>query len=125
MIAALTSPSTSDAKIAVPSMIATLGEAGSALGVGEGAAVGAGVAAGFWVGGLDVAPRRGVCAAMTINKSRAANVARINLGKFIRGIFLLAARPLRSANLPAIWSTIIFEETRFGKTRCVSVWLCA
>ena len=92
MIAALTSPSMSDAEIAVPSMIATLGEAGSALGVGEGAAVGAGLAAGFWVDGVDVAPRRGVCAAMTINKSRAANVARINLGKFIRGIFLLGQR---------------------------------
>src|SRR5882672_5918327 len=116
MIAALTSPSMSDAEIAVPSIIATLGEAGSALGVGEGAAVGAGVAAGFWVGGLDVAPRRGVCAAMTINKSRAANAARINLGKFIRGIFLLAARPLRSQIYQRFWSTIIFEELWFGKT---------
>jgi hypothetical protein len=27
-----------------------------------------------------------------INKSRAANAARINLGKFIRGIFLLRQR---------------------------------
>src|SRR5882724_5780740 len=88
MIALLTSPSMSDAEIAVPSRIATLGDAGSAFGVGEGAAVGAGVAAGL-VAGLDVAGRRGVCAAMTINKSRAANAARINLGKFIRGIFLL------------------------------------
>src|SRR2546423_4352079 len=95
MIAALTSPSMSDAEIAVPSMIATFGEAGSALGFGESAAVGAGVAAGFWVGGLDVAGRRGVCAAMTINKSVAVSAARIILGKFIRGIFLLECGPLR------------------------------
>src|SRR5438067_306119 len=106
----------SDAEIAVPSMIATLGEAGSALGVGEGAAVGAGVAAGFWTGGLDVAPRRGVCAAMTINKSSAVNAASINLEKFIRGIFLLGRRLPCPRVLPAIWSTIIFEELWFGKT---------
>src|SRR2546421_4717274 len=91
MIAALTSPSTSDAEIAVPPMIATLGEAGSILGVGEGAAVGAGVAAGFGGVGLGVVPRRGVCAATTINKRAAVKTARVNFGKFIRGIFLLGA----------------------------------
>src|SRR5438105_4843315 len=126
MIAALTSPSISDIEIVAPSTIARLGETGSAFGVGEGATtVGAGVAAGFWAGGLDVAPRRGVCAATTMNKRTAANPARINLGKFIRGIFLLGARASLSVPLPAIWSTIIFEETNFSKTWCVSVWLCA
>src|SRR5437764_5394698 len=121
MIAALTSPSISDAEIAVPSMIATLGEAGSTFGVGEGAAVGAGVAAGL-VAGLEVGGRRGVCAAMTINKSRAANAARINLEKFIRGIFLLRWRLPCPRVLPAIWSTIIFEDGNFGKTRqCLSL----
>src|SRR6266513_4032488 len=104
MTAALTSPSMSDAEMVVPSTIATLGEAGSAFGVGEGVtAVGAGVAAGFWVAGLDVAPRRGVWAATTINKSMAANAARINLGKFIRGIFLPERRLSCPRVLPAIW----------------------
>src|SRR5205823_2425376 len=93
-------------EIVVSFTIATLGEAGSAFGVGDGVTttVGFGVAAGFWAGGLDVAPRRGVCAATTINtcavrainKRAAANAARISLGKFIRGIFLLQRGRLRS-----------------------------
>src|SRR5437763_16895035 len=127
MIAALTSPSISDIAIVAPSTIARGGETGSAFGVGEGVTmtVGFGLAAGFWAGGLDVAPRRGVCAATTINKRTAANPAKINLGKFIRGIFLLGARASLAVPLPAIWSTIVFEETNFSKPWCVSVWLCA
>src|SRR5213595_1081106 len=116
----------SDIEIVVSFTIATLGEAGSAFGVGDGVTtVGAGVAAGFWAGGLDVAGRRGVCAVTTISKRAAANAARINLGKFIRGIFLLGRGRPRPQVLPAIWSTIIFEETNFSKTWYVSVWLCA
>ena len=88
MIAALTSPSMSDAEIVVSFTIARVGETGSAF--GEGAAVttlGAGVPTGFGLAGLDVAGRRGACAATTINKKAAANAAVINLDKFIRASF--------------------------------------
>jgi hypothetical protein len=79
-------------------MVARVGEAGSALGVGAGrtgAVVGEGD--GLEAAVRDAGGRLGVCAATTINKKTATDAAAMILNEFIKRVLLIA----HSYDIPA------------------------